>query len=579
MICYFIIEREKCIIIKDGAFKACKEGIATLKKHDKPAFGGIVFSVILIMLLQFTMLSVEAQEITKDEIMEKLKKSGIKAYEVEFNPDEMYAFKTFSIQCDFFHLNMDEGYFIPGITEEGVTVLIFPNGGVLSVHPEKELAEKVEEDFGKAKLELAVKNAYIRLHPKDYPDIIGRNEIFKKRNDSVFQEALKLNQKKFDWYDHAWHLATFPTKGFIKFNLESDDFDYVQIYKGKNPSVTWLIDREQAQKKWIVHASRHFRTYFPENSPVKGEIENFAKARDEIYERVVDILRLNFKDIIDIYVYNSLKEGSRYRIVLNSAWPRDKEVHCALGGSFDHEIVHVMAYYIGDYRTEYGVIVEGLSEFLGKPEVNFDAIAASHLKNQSLIPLNDLIEKWDKQNSLISYPQAGSLVRLLIEEYGIERFKNLWVSKEKMNVTLSQIYDISIADLERRWWERLVLVKPVILSAKEESLLKSFVLQLDDILVKKDKSTIKTLTSKEIDEGIGRLTEVNLEKIFVLDPVEIQGMIKRIDLGSGSLISAEVDLKIKTKKDAVRKAKAEYIIMMKNGKCMLWAVRNLEFLE
>jgi hypothetical protein len=57
---------------------------------------------------------------------------------------------------------------------------------------------------------------------------------------------------------------------------------------------------------------------------------------------------------------------------------------------------------------------------------------------------------------------------------------------------------------------------------------------MDDILIKKDKSAIRTLTSEYIDEGIARITEINLEKIFALDPVEIQGKIIRANLGSGS---------------------------------------------
>ena len=535
----------------------------------------IILFLITILLFQVELGS-RAQEITKDEIMEKLKKYGIEAYEVQFSPDDMYAFRSFSIRNDFFHLKLKDGYLIPGKTEKGVTVLIFPNGGQLSVHAKDELADKIREDFGKAKFKLNIKNAYVRLNPQDYSVIVGKNEIVKQRNDSAFQKALGLNKKKFEWYNHAWHLTTFPPKNLIKFNLESDDFDYIQIYTGKNPSVIWLVDREKAQRKWPVYPSRHFRIHFPENSPIKDDIDNFAQARDENYERANDILQINFKDTIDLYVYNSLKQGNRYRVLLNAAWPEDKQVHCALGGSFDHEIVHVMAYYIGDHRTEYGPIVEGLSEYLGKPDVDFDAIAANHLKNQSIIPLDILFDKWSKQNSLLSYPQAGSLVKLLIEEYGVEKFKTLWTSKEKINVTLDQIYGMPLKALEGQWRKRLSLIKPATLSSKEKSLLKSFVQQLDDILCKKDKSAIKALTSKYIDEGIARVTEINLEKIFALDPIRIRGTIIRTNLGSGTLVSTEVNLKIKRKKDDIKNVNVEYIFRLKDGECRLWMIKDLK---
>lgn len=535
----------------------------------------IILFLITILLLQVKLGS-KAQETTKDEIMEKLKKFGIEAYEVQFSSDDMYSFRSFSIRNDFFHIKLDEGYLIPGKTEKGVTVVIFPNEGQLSVHAKNELADKVKEDFGKAKFKLKIQNAYVRLNPQDYSVILGKNEIVKQRNDSAFQKALKLNKKKFEWYNHAWHLATFPPKGLIRFNLESDDFDYIQIFTAKNPSVTWLVDREKAQRKWPVYTSRYFRIHFPENSPIKEEIDNFALARDENFERANDIMQINFKDTIDLYVYNSLKQGDRYRVVLNAAWPEDKQVHCALGGSFDHEIVHVMAYYIGNHRTEYGPIVEGLSEYLGKPDVDFDAIAASHVKNKSIIPLDTLFDMWSKQNSLLSYPQAGSFVKFLIEEYGVEKFKTLWTSKEKINVTFNRIYSMPLKALEGQWRKRISLIKPATLSPKEKNLLKSFVQQLDDILGRKDKSAIKALTSKYINEGIARTTEINLEKIFALNPIRIRGTIIRTNLGSGSLVSTEVNLKIERKKDDIKNINIEYIFRLKDGECRLWMIKDLK---
>lgn len=504
-----------------------------------------------------------AQEITKDEIMKKLKEIGIKdeVYEVQFNPDDMYAFKSFSIRDDFFHFMVDKGYLIPGKTEKGVTVLIFPNGGKLSVQAKDELASKVRDDFGKAKFELKIKNAYLRLNPQDYSKIIGDNELIKAENEAEFKKAKELNDKKFRWYYHAWHLATFPPAGTIIMNLESDQYDYIEIFMTKSPSLTWYLDWDRIRRQWPIYVSKHFRIHFPEDSPLKKNINDFAIERDKAYERIVDILQIDFEDTIDLYVYNSRKQGDRLKLALNFASPEEKQVHCAIRGSYDHEITHVIAYYIGDYRTQYGPIVEGLSEYLGKPDVDSDAIAASHLKNQSIIPLGILFDKWDKQNSLLSYPQAASLVKFLIDEYGVEKFKALWTSKEKIDILLKQIYGLSLSDLERMWLERLNHVKPATLSSREKELLKSFVYRLCDILSKKDKSAIKALTSEDIGEGIAHSTAVNLEKIFNLDPVEIQGTITRTNLGSGSIVSTEVNLKIKSKKDEIKKAKVEYFFI------------------
>ena len=81
-----------------------------------------------------------------------------------------------------------------------------------------------------------------------------------------------------------------------------------------------------------------------------------------------------------------------------------------------------------------------------------------------------------------------------------------------------------MANLEREWLERLNHVKSATLSSKKKELLKSF-------------------------------------------------------LGSGSLVSTEVNLKIKRKKDETKKARVEYIFSLKKGKCKLWMIRNFELIE
>lgn len=537
----------------------------------------LYFWFLLSMQFFFNLSLAWGQDTTKAEILEKLKKYGIEAYEVQFNPDEMYAFKSFSIKGGFFHLKLFDGYLIPGKTDKGVTVLIFPNSGKLSVDAKDELGEKVKEDFGKAKFDIAINNAYVRLNPQDYSEIIGDNELVRAKNEAEFNKAMELNDKKFRWYFHAWHLATFPPEGTVVFNLESAEFEYIELFKGKSPSLTWFLNRERVQKEWPVYVSKYFRIHFPEDSPIRANIDDFANERDRAYEKIVEVLQIDFKDTIDLYVYNSRKQGDRLRIALNFASPEERQVHCALRGSFDHEITHVVAYYIGDYRTQYGPLVEGLSEYLGKPNVNFNAIAAGHLRNGNLIPLWTLFDNWSEQNGILSYPQSGSLVKFLIEEYSLEKFKSLWTSKKKIDVSLSQIYGLSLATIERQWVERLKLVKPAAFSPKEEILLKSFVHQLDNILGRRDKLALKSLVSHDIGEEIAHVTEVNVEKIFALSPTRVRGTIMGVSMGSGSLVSAQVTLEIKCK-DKVQKAKVEYIIVLNDSKCKLWQIRNFELL-
>ena len=83
------------------------------------------------------------------------------------------------------------------------------------------------------------------------------------------------------------------------------------------------------------------------------------------------------------------------------------------------------------------------------------------------------------------------------------------------------------------------------------------------------------------EESIKSNEESKISKLrkIALDPVEIQGAIISTNLGSGSLVSTKVNLKIKRKKDETKKARVEYIFSLKKGKCELWMIRNFELIE
>lgn len=96
-----------------------------------------------------------------------------------------------------------------------------------------------------------------------------------------------------------------------------------------------------------------------------------------------------------------------------------------------HELTHVVARKLGKPPA---LLSEGVAVFMQEghrwKQRHVDAICAEYLAQGSLIPLGELIEYTEigsaKSKHAISYPQAGSFVKHLTQNLGMEKFKTLY---------------------------------------------------------------------------------------------------------------------------------------------------------
>jgi hypothetical protein len=76
-----------------------------------------------------------------------------------------------------------------------------------------------------------------------------------------------------------------------------------------------------------------------------------------------------------------------------------------------------------------------------------------------LIPIDKLVNKFDKAPPIISYHQSGYLVEYLIVNYGIEKFKKLWLAGF---VDFEKIYAISFSEVLKKLESDLTDIKNII---------------------------------------------------------------------------------------------------------------------
>ncbi|MGB6362412.1 MAG: hypothetical protein WBG64_07055 [Thermoanaerobaculia bacterium] len=135
-----------------------------------------------------------------------------------------------------------------------------------------------------------------------------------------------------------------------------------------------------------------------------------------------------------------------------------------------HETIHVYSFVIGwpsDYFTEGIAVALDLNPFTGG-EVGFfggpvHVLCRDWLERGELFPIRDIVgsDNFRSGRWTYTYPQAGSFVQFLIEDYGLHRLKSLFQAVDEYDSTGSimstfeSIYGLSLEEAERRWHEFL----------------------------------------------------------------------------------------------------------------------------
>ena len=170
--------------------------------------------------------------------------------------------------------------------------------------------------------------------------------------------------------------------------------------------------------------------------------------------------RVHMGDVTGTYNANGYAnaEGSAFEI--HTLWATD-----------NHEVVHL-------YSSAFGRTVALFSEGLAVAfQVN--APAGETVPKWSGTPVHTLARTFRAQGRLapllsiaatnsfraidpnLSYPEAGSFVRFLIDTHGLDAIKRLYAasqpsdSAERIAATFTSVYGVSLTDAERAWWMML----------------------------------------------------------------------------------------------------------------------------
>ena len=133
-----------------------------------------------------------------------------KFYEVQVSKDEIYSYSNLKFQGDYASFESPKGFLALCRTEEGVTVLIVLGAGTVTIEAPEAVQEKFRAVFGSHPLKTSFKTVYMRLHPKDFEAVFGKETLTKVADEGAFNAAKQLFDECFLRSYHAGPKAMLP---------------------------------------------------------------------------------------------------------------------------------------------------------------------------------------------------------------------------------------------------------------------------------------------------------------------------------------------------------------------------------
>ncbi len=227
-----------------------------------------------------------------------------------------------------------------------------------------------------------------------------------------------------------------------------------------SPTVNGLLRHKGFD--WRSATTEHFQLHFEANSLAEARIEVLKLLQEKSFVGNLKLLGASqYPYKTDAFIVSSrerMKEliGSETNGI---AFP-DTKIVCFIynektnaGGA--HELMHVMArnLWAGKPKTW---INEGLAVYADDQWWGYKLHDLNKylLQRDKLIPLEEVIEHLTDYSDMIVYPEAGSFLKYLYEQYGVGKVRQLWAHGDTKDFQL--VLGEDLATLEREWHGKLM---------------------------------------------------------------------------------------------------------------------------
>jgi len=293
----------------------------------------------------------------------------------------------------------------------------------------------------------------------EYLSAVGRLLFAMGRYDEAFeylQYTLALNPQK------AWVKAwTHICLGEVYEKRGDYSSALIQYNEALKLNTTVNSRQEASARKtlaeWKHRESTHFVFYYPEGGIAEKEIDNIVASCEKEYSFLSSYLNITLKDKIQWYLFPSVEKG---REIMNEkpdfARPGVNQIYTVYSWELkEPPVIHlalVFSFHIGKSANLDPFFQWGFARYLAHKSKGMSfALAIMDLKDEGrFIPLSVLKRDFYSPSQEISFTESGSFVEFLINHYGLESFKKIWV-EEDLNRALKYVYGKDFSELEKEW--------------------------------------------------------------------------------------------------------------------------------
>jgi hypothetical protein len=284
------------------------------------------------------------------------------------------------------------------------------------------------------------------------------------------RSKIDLNGYPAIWVEQSYTIDDFTERGFMLAVVRnrigfvilgwapSNDYEEYQPALKSMALTFQLHDDPEAPlyENWPSIRTSHSVLKFLPGSSSAEFAADIASEQEAAIGDVLRMMQLDFHDILVSYFYPSAQ--SLYRSTAcdsEFSIPAAAEIHNIWispqkHGSTGHALTHVLVYCsLGEAGQP--LLGEGLAGFLDRSGKDYHSICRILQTEGLLLPLASLLDNgWTIADSQISYPQAASFTRFLLEVYGNRRFKQLYLRPD-FTAALAETLDVSLSAVEKGW--------------------------------------------------------------------------------------------------------------------------------
>ncbi len=229
------------------------------------------------------------------------------------------------------------------------------------------------------------------------------------------------------------------------------------------------------------HTTDHFEIYCFRGSLASRQINDIEHQRESGYRVISELLDTTTSSRIRLFFFPDAESKKKETGHTGAGWAINNNIIEIYNEDTRldpfHEVAHIVAGQLGEPPALFN---EGFAtysserlgsdalKYLGSPGKKIDETVKACLLEGKLIPLDSLFHYTDigpeKSKPFISYPEAASFVKYLLETYGKEKFRLAYQKLEndddpnvvaRNHQAFKEIYGLSIVEMEKEWLKKL----------------------------------------------------------------------------------------------------------------------------